>query len=76
MWHRNPDVKFFLLGSGKILSEMASFGCMAFGGDSVTGQGSLAVENHRGERNRADEGLTLAAEVQSQIPPPSPPGPF
>lgn len=49
---------------------------MAFGGDSVTGQGTLAVENHRGERNRADEGLTLAAEVQSQIPPPSPPGPF
>lgn len=53
-----------------VLSEVA------FGGDSVTGQGSLEVENHRGERNRAGEGLTLAAEVQSEIPPPSPSGRF
>lgn len=55
-----------------VLSEMASLGCVAFGGDSVTGQGNLEVENLRGERSRAGEGLTLAAEVQSEIPPPSP----
>lgn len=75
MAHRNPNVKSFLLGSSLVLSEMASLGCMAFGGDSVTGQGSLEVENHRGERNRVGEGLTLAAEVQSEIPPPSHPAP-